>query len=210
VRVERSIGDAALWSFAFPSDALFVGEKVELQRHLRPRLADLDEHPFAFLDVARFLDDTTLICQALSRVAMALGSPKSQPALTVLVELFTQELLGERAQRDSFLEASKVEVIKVEHGPVDKRAILSRPRKAEAKKGHVRTTGVVKWFNDTKGFGFITPANGEKDCFVHHSAIVGHGFKSLTEGARVEFDIVVVRTPTEDAAAVSSDPKDQK
>ena len=54
----------------------------------------------------------------------------------------------------------------------------------------MRTTGTVKWFNDTKGFGFITPANGEKDCFVHHSAIQGHGFKSLAEGESVEFDVV--------------------
>jgi CspA family cold shock protein len=51
-------------------------------------------------------------------------------------------------------------------------------------------SGTVKWFNDTKGFGFITPANGEKDCFVHHSAIQGHGFKSLAEGESVEFDVV--------------------
>jgi CspA family cold shock protein len=54
----------------------------------------------------------------------------------------------------------------------------------------VRTTGTVKWFNDTKGFGFITPEGGSKDCFVHHSAIEGGGFKTLAEGERVEFDIV--------------------
>jgi cold shock protein len=54
----------------------------------------------------------------------------------------------------------------------------------------MRSTGTVKWFNDAKGFGFITPENGSKDLFVHHSAIQGSGFKSLTEGDRVEFDAV--------------------
>ena len=54
----------------------------------------------------------------------------------------------------------------------------------------MRQTGTVKWFNDSKGFGFITPENGAKDCFVHHSAIQGQGFKSLSEGDRVEFDMV--------------------
>ncbi|HEY9422296.1 MAG TPA: cold-shock protein [Thermoanaerobaculia bacterium] len=54
----------------------------------------------------------------------------------------------------------------------------------------MRNTGTVKWFNDTKGFGFITPEDGSKDCFVHHSAIQGGGFKSLAEGDRVEFDVV--------------------
>jgi len=53
-----------------------------------------------------------------------------------------------------------------------------------------RITGTVKWFNDAKGFGFITPESGGKDCFVHHTAIQGDGFKSLTEGQRVEFEIV--------------------
>lgn len=54
----------------------------------------------------------------------------------------------------------------------------------------MRSIGTVKWFNDDKGFGFITPEGAGKDCFVHHSAIQGSGFKSLAEGDRVEFDIV--------------------
>ena len=54
----------------------------------------------------------------------------------------------------------------------------------------MRTTGTVKWFNDQKGFGFITPEDGQKDLFVHHSAIQGGGFRSLGEGDRVEFDVV--------------------
>ena len=49
-------------------------------------------------------------------------------------------------------------------------------------------TGTVKWFSDEKGYGFITPEDGSKDLFVHFSGISGDGFKSLSEGARVEFE----------------------
>ena len=52
------------------------------------------------------------------------------------------------------------------------------------------TTGSVKWCNDSKGYGFLTRDDGEKDVFVHHSAIQGEGFRSLAEGQRVEFDVV--------------------
>lgn len=48
--------------------------------------------------------------------------------------------------------------------------------------------GTVKWFNDSRGYGFITPDEGSKDLFVHHANIAGGGFKSLAEGARVTFE----------------------
>jgi len=48
--------------------------------------------------------------------------------------------------------------------------------------------GTVKWFNDAKGYGFVAPQDGSKDLFVHHSSILGDGFKSLPEGARVSYE----------------------
>jgi len=53
-----------------------------------------------------------------------------------------------------------------------------------------RETGIVKWFNDSKGFGFVERDDGKGDAFVHHSAIQAEGFKTLAEGQRVEFDVV--------------------
>ena len=50
-------------------------------------------------------------------------------------------------------------------------------------------TGTVKWFSDEKGFGFIAPSDGTKDVFVHHSAVQGSGFKSLTEGQNVSYEV---------------------
>ncbi len=52
-------------------------------------------------------------------------------------------------------------------------------------------TGTVKWFSDEKGYGFITPDDEGKDLFVHHSAIIGSGFKSLAEGAKVSYEATV-------------------
>ncbi|AFU19445.1 MULTISPECIES: transcription antiterminator/RNA stability regulator CspE [Actinobacillus] len=52
-----------------------------------------------------------------------------------------------------------------------------------------KATGIVKWFNSTKGFGFITPDQGGKDIFVHFSGIVGSNFRTLEEGAKVEFEV---------------------
>jgi CspA family cold shock protein len=51
-------------------------------------------------------------------------------------------------------------------------------------------TGTVKWFNDAKGYGFITPDGGGRDVFVHHTAILMDGFRSLAEGQKVQFDLV--------------------
>jgi CspA family cold shock protein len=50
-------------------------------------------------------------------------------------------------------------------------------------------TGTVKWFNDAKGYGFIAPSDGGKDVFVHYTAVTGEGFKTLAEGATVEFEV---------------------
>jgi CspA family cold shock protein len=64
------------------------------------------------------------------------------------------------------------------------------PARSTTRGGRTLTvaTGTVKWFNDAKGYGFITPDEGGKDLFVHFSSITGAGFRSLTEGSKVEFE----------------------
>jgi CspA family cold shock protein len=64
-----------------------------------------------------------------------------------------------------------------------------KPSQFNQTRGIFVITGTVKWFNDAKGFGFITPSDGSKDVFVHHSAVQGSGFKSLTEGQQVKFEL---------------------
>ena len=54
----------------------------------------------------------------------------------------------------------------------------------------MRTTGMVKWFNDSKGYDFIEAEGAERECYVHHSRIQGPGFHTLTPGEKVEFDLV--------------------
>jgi superfamily II DNA/RNA helicase len=65
---------------------------------------------------------------------------------------------------------------------------VARHRSSRQGGGVSMATGTVKWFNDAKGFGFIEPDDGSKDLFVHHTSIVAEGYKSLPEGAKVEFD----------------------
>lgn len=54
----------------------------------------------------------------------------------------------------------------------------------------MKATGTVKWFDDYKGWGFLVPDDGGEDCFVHHTCIAGDGYRTLANGARVEFDLI--------------------
>ena len=67
---------------------------------------------------------------------------------------------------------------------------MSETIEASASGGNPKSTGTVKWFNDAKGFGFITPDDGGEDLFAHFSSIQMNGFKTLKEGQKVAFEII--------------------
>jgi CspA family cold shock protein len=103
--------------------------------------------------------------------------------------------------------ASKVGLVKVkptvapqQESPRGRRRNGGQRQRSGRKKQPARTTGQVKWFDDTKGFGFITPDDGNRDCFVHRSAIKGG--RSLPEGKRVEFHVVTDERGREAASDV--------
>jgi cold shock protein len=75
-------------------------------------------------------------------------------------------------------------------GPEVRVASRGTPSRAAGKEGCASemATGTVKWFNDEKGYGFITPDEGDRDLFVHHTGINGSGFKTLQENSKVSYD----------------------
>ena len=101
--------------------------------------------------------------------------------------------------------ASRTEpgLVKVKPSQKDRDRDRGRPGRRRQRSGRSKpttTTGAVKWFDETKGFGFITPDDGSKDCFVHRSAIKNG--RSLSEGSRVEFRVVTDDKGREAAADV--------
>lgn len=69
-------------------------------------------------------------------------------------------------------------------------ALMSRVRAPSRRDEDMSAQGVVKWFNADKGYGFITPDGGGQDVYVHYSAVVGSGYRSLNEDQRLDFDII--------------------
>ena len=116
------------------------------------------------------------------------GVSKARRPVAKLYLVATQQVIADLGQLHVFYDAGWA----CAHKNSATRCITRVPTQSNKHgvEAMARTLGTVKWFNDAKGFGFITPENGDKDCFVHHTAIKAEGFRSLAEGDRVEFDIV--------------------
>jgi len=112
------------------------------------------------------------------------------PALVTQCMLF--KTVGTRAVPDGGDRVANSEPSQVRFHPATRASTGGRRLSTRSIVGERRcvsmATGTVKWFNDSKGYGFIAPDGGGKDLFVHHSNIAGDGFKSLQENARVEYE----------------------
>ena len=98
-------------------------------------------------------------------------------------------LLGRIDQIASLVDKSRCLRYRVGAIQNEYRLCVSASLRVRDKQGRCfMATGTVKWFSDDKGYGFITPSDGSSDVFVHHSSIQGTGFKTLSEGAKVEFE----------------------
>jgi CspA family cold shock protein len=161
---------------------LLIATPGRLNRHLQNGVPDLrDVRLVVVEDAARVLDRADLT-RRLDRVLDALP----ERVQLVLVAATASDGLRDRAS-DLAPSARWIEANGGEAVPAGGAEPAARP---DSPADGDRVSGVVKWFNDSKGYGFLLPDGGEDDVFVHYSAIVGEGFRSLEEGGRVRFAIV--------------------
>ena len=161
---------------------LVVATPGRLNRHLRNGVPDLRDVRLAVVeDAARILDRADLT-RRLDRVLDALPDRVQ----LVLVASTASDALRDRA-RDLVPSARWIEA---DDGEASGAGGAEPAERSGSAVDGDRVSGVVKWFNDSKGYGFLLPDGGDDDVFVHYSAIVGEGFRSLEEGGRVRFAIV--------------------
>lgn len=168
-----------------------VATPGRLNRHLRNGEPDLRDVRLVVVEDAARIAARDDLARRLDRVLDVVPSE----AQLVLVASSASSALRDRAA--SLAPSARwVEVDETEAAPAaaeaadDGSASPAPPPGERASPAGERVSGVVKWFNDSKGYGFLLPDGGEDDVFVHYSAIVGDGFRSLDEGGRVRFSIV--------------------
>ena len=113
----------------------------------------------------------------------------SRAAFKIVVAIHPHSCIVPGLQRTSFSQFGSSSQFLRQLLPRSLSGMNCKPSQFNQTRGIFVITGTVKWFNDAKGFGFIPPADGSKDVFVHHSAVQGSGFKSLTEGQQVKFEL---------------------